>query len=313
MTSPVLLTAFNRPDETSRVLNAIRAYAPTQLCVAVDGPRLDRPGEAARCAEVIRVLDNVDWDCRVERLIRAENLGCRRAMEGAIDWFFDSVPEGIILEDDCLPSPDFFRFCDELLERYRDDDRVAMVSGTNVLGAWRPGDASYFFGYGAVWGWASWRGAWGRSADHLVGISSRQARACVERTLGRNRWRKLEPALQAVAAGELDTWDYPWVFALAARGQVSAVSAVNLVSNIGFGPGATHTTSRGGALDRIEILELENPLRHPDGVVFDRDFDARWQAIEAPGRWARLGRRLPPTVRSVARSLRTARCHRGSR
>lgn len=306
MTSPVLLTAFNRPGETGRVLDAIRSYAPRQLFVAVDGPRSERPGEAARRAEVVRVLDNVDWDCRVERLIRTENLGCRRAMEGAVDWFFDAVREGIILEDDCLPSPDFFRFCDELLERYRDDDRVAMVSGTNVLGEWRPSDASYLFGQGSIWGWASWRRAWRRSADHLVGLSSPQACARAERTLGRSRWRQLKPALLSVSAGTLDTWDYPWVFALAARGQMSAVPAVNLVTNIGFGPEATHTTSQGGAYDQLEILKLEDPLRHPDRLVFDREFETRCQALEAPGRWARLGSRLPPTVRSAARSLRAA-------
>lgn len=307
MASPVLLTAFNRPEETRRVLNAIRRYAPTQLYVAIDGPRSDLTVDANRCAEVVRLLDRVDWDCRVKRLIRTENLGCRRAMEGAIDWFFESVPEGIILEDDCLPSPGFFRFCDELLARYRDDDRVAMVCGTNVLGEWRPNESSYFFGPGAVWGWASWSRAWGCSADHLVGLGSPHARAIAERTLGLGRWRKLEPLLLAVESGELDTWDYPWAFAVAAQGQLAALPAVNLVSNIGFGPDATHTTSQGGVLDEIGIRNLEDPLNHPAEVVLDREFDVRWQAIEAPSRLARIEARLPPPARSLVQSLRRPR------
>lgn len=306
MTSPVLLTAFNRPRETRLVIDAIRRYAPSHMYIAVDGPRSNRPHDASRCAEVVRILERVDWDCQVERLIRAENLGCRRSMAGAVDWFFESVPEGIILEDDCVPSADFFCFADELLERYRDDDRVAMVSGTNVLREWRPTDASYFFGQGAVWGWASWRRAWGHSSQHLAGLASRTACATARRTLGSARWRQLKPKLRAVASGELDTWDYPWVFEFAARGQVAAIPAVNLVSNIGFGPEATHTTSTDGSLARLETLRLEDPLRHPEGVVVDREFDARWQALEvaAAGRGARLGRRLPPPVRSVLRWLR---------
>jgi hypothetical protein len=309
MTSPVLITAFNRPDETRRVLDAIRRYAPTELYITVDGARPDRPGEAAKCAQVVDVLDQVDWDCRVERLVRTENLGCRRAMDGAIDWFFGSVPQGIILEDDCVPSPDFFRFCDELLERFQDDDRVGMVSGTNVLGAWRPTPASYFFGFGAVWGWASWRRAWGRAADHVAGIDSRQARANAERTLGQSRWRMLEPGVRAVAAGTLDTWDYPWVFSLAAHGQVAALPAVNLVSNIGFGLTATHTTVGGGALDQIAVSRLEDPLLHADRIDFDREFDARWQALERTrsSRLARVRGRLPSKVRSIPRSLRRVR------
>jgi hypothetical protein len=286
MTAPVLLTAFNRPVETARVLDAIRGYAPTQLFLAVDGPRAGVPGETESCAEVVRVLEGVDWTCEVERLVRNENLGCRRAMEGAIDWFFEHVPEGIILEDDCLPSPDFFRLCDVLLDTYRDDQAVGMICGTNVLGEWRPSGASYFFGVGAVWGWASWRRAWGRAADHLVALGSPDACATAERLLGSARWRTLHTRLRAVARGELDTWDYPWVFALAARGQLAVLPAVNLVTNIGFGPGATHTVAEGGALDGLAVLELEDPIRPADQVVFDREFDARWQALEAP-RWRR--------------------------
>lgn len=305
MTAPVLLTVFNRPTETRQVLDAVRRYAPSELYIAVDGPRPDRPQDESLRNEVISVLDGVDWDCRVERLIRSENVGCRRSMDTAIDWFFDAVEGGIILEDDCVPSPDFFRFCDELLERYRDDERVAMISGANVLQEWRPTDASYFFGYGAVWGWASWRRAWGRSSQHLDGLRSREARDRAERTLGSSRWRRLERSAEAIASGTLDTWDYAWVFAFAARGQLAALPAVNLVSNIGFGPEATHTTAVDSALARLATPSLETPLRHPTAVVRDREFDARWEALDAPafGRWGQLGRWLPARVRSRLHSL----------
>lgn len=309
MKSPVLLMAFNRVEELSRVLHAIRRYEPAQLYLAVDGPRSDRPSEVVRHAKVVRMLDHIDWDCEVKRLIRDENLGCRRAVEGAIDWFFNSVPEGIILEDDCVPSPDFFRFCEALLDRYRDDERVAMVSGTNVLGEWRANDASYFFGYGAVWGWASWSRAWRNSAEHLAAFRTAEACANAAQTVGEGRWRRLETSMHAVAMGELDTWDYPWVFALAARSQLAALPAVNLVSNIGFGRGATHTTTEGGALGGLRVLPLEDPMRHPARVYFDREFDVRWQALEASaaGWWARLPRRLRVVARRVTGVVKGSR------
>jgi hypothetical protein len=230
-------------------------------------------------------------------------------MESAIDWFFERVPEGVVLEDDCLPSPDFFRLSDELLDRYRDDEGVGMVCGTNVLGEWRPSGASYFFGVGAVWGWASWRRAWGSGAEHLAAFESRDARANAEQLLGPKRWRTLEARVRAVASGALDTWDYPWVFALAARRQMAALPAVNLVSNIGFGPDATHTVAKGGALDGLAVLQLEDPIRHPDQVAFDEEFDARWQALEAPRwrRWPGVDRLHAGTVGSIARLRGRAR------
>jgi hypothetical protein len=179
----VLLTGFNRPDAIARVLDAVRRYRPATLFVAMDGPRIDRPGEAERCAAARGAVAAVDWPCEVEYLLRNENLGCRRAMAEAIDWFFDHVEDGIIIEDDCLPSPGFFPFVESLLDRYRDDERVAMISGTNVLRKWRPRGESYFFGsYGAVWGWATWRRAWQHADTRLAGLESPSLVAAARRS-----------------------------------------------------------------------------------------------------------------------------------
>ena len=121
---------FNRPDTTKQVFETIRKARPAQLFVAADGPRENRPDEAEKCAEVRRIVDNgIDWDCKVHRLYRDKNLGCKIACSSAIDWFFEHVDEGIILEDDTLPHPTFFQFCEELLKRYRDDERIMLISG----------------------------------------------------------------------------------------------------------------------------------------------------------------------------------------
>ena len=130
--SPVLFLVFNRPDTTRRVLEAIRQAQPSQLFIAADGPREGKSGEAEKCADVRRIVnEGIDWDCEVKTLFRDKNLGCKVAVSRAIDWFFEHVEEGIILEDDCLPHPTFFRFCEELLNKYRDDERIGQISGDN--------------------------------------------------------------------------------------------------------------------------------------------------------------------------------------
>lgn len=151
--TPVLFTVFNRPACTRRVFEAIRRAAPRRLFIACDGPRPERPEEAPLVSQVRGIVAEVDWECEVATLFREENLGCRNAMSSAISWFFSEVEEGIILEDDCLPDPTFFRYCRELLERYRDDERVMNISGVNSLlrGA-ELGDNYYFSRYPHIWG-----------------------------------------------------------------------------------------------------------------------------------------------------------------
>ena len=159
--SPVLFLVFNRPDTTQRVFDAIRAAQPPRLYVAADGPRAGDPAEAERCAAVRRIATAVDWPCELVTLIRPENLGCKRAVSSAITWFFEYEPEGIILEDDCLPDPSFFGYCDALLEHYRDDDRIMCISGDNFISAHcRTRPQLLFFSLCHIWGWASWARAW---------------------------------------------------------------------------------------------------------------------------------------------------------
>lgn len=161
LSTPVLFVVFNRPETTSRVFNSIRNARPARLYVAADGPRAMREGEAQRCVEVRRIASAVDWPCEVRTLFRDENIGCRRSVSGAISWFFEHEPEGIILEDDCLPDASFFSYCATLLERYRIEPRVMAITGNNFQPSMEGYSASYYYSiYNHVWGWASWRRAW---------------------------------------------------------------------------------------------------------------------------------------------------------
>ncbi len=159
--SPVAFLVFNRPETTRKVFAEIARTRPPKLLVVADGPRRDQPGESDRCAEVRRIIEGVDWDCEVLTNYAEENMGCERRVSSGIDWVFANVDEAIFLEDDCLPHPSFFRFCDEMLKRFRNNDKIMTICGDNFQFGSRPSSFSYYFSrYCHIWGWASWRRAW---------------------------------------------------------------------------------------------------------------------------------------------------------
>src|SRR5712692_5523584 len=145
LTTPVALIIFNRPETTARVFAEIAKARPSRLLLVADGPRLDHPEDVEKCTATRAIVEQVDWPCEVLTNFSEANLGCKMRPVSGINWVFENVEEAIILEDDCLPHPSFFPFCQELLERYRDDQRVMMIGGTNLLGEWRTGAQNYFF------------------------------------------------------------------------------------------------------------------------------------------------------------------------
>ncbi|MEW6491011.1 MAG: glycosyltransferase family 2 protein, partial [Cyanobacteriota bacterium] len=161
MKTPVVFIIFNRPDTTQKVFEAIRQAHPPLLFVIADGPRPNKPGEDQKCAATRAIIDQVDWDCEVLTNYSEINLGCERRVSSGLNWVFDTVEEAIILEDDCLPHPTFFSFCEELLDYYRNDQRVMVITGQNVQFGRKRTDYTYYFSrYNHCWGWASWRRAW---------------------------------------------------------------------------------------------------------------------------------------------------------
>ena len=263
MIPPILFLIFNRLDTTTRVFKAIRQARPPRLYIAADGPRLAYSGEAEQCAEARRIATAVDWPCEVRTLFRDRNLGCREAVSGGITWFFTCEPEGIILEDDCLPHPTFFTYCAELLAHYREDERVMVISGDNTIPASFPTAHSYCFTrFPLIWGWASWSRAWRRY--DFRGFKQADRRAAIRRVEASgwftSHW---ESIYQKVASGEIDTWDYVWNYSVWANDGLATIPSVNLVRNIGFGESATHTMSPENPRAHIPVKALEFPLIHP--------------------------------------------------
>lgn len=273
--SPVLFLVFNRPDMTAEVFEAIRKAKPARLYVAGDGPRDGVHSDLRLVEETRRIATEVDWPCHVETLFMESNLGCKAAVSGAITWFFENELEGIILEDDCLPSPDFFFFCDELIERYRDDPKVMAITGNNFQNGITRGPASYYFStYPHVWGWATWRRAW-RLFD--AGLSSWQDPKERIRTLSLLRTKREKKywsnILSRVSQGRLPTsWAYPWTGSVFQRAGLTATPNVNLVTNIGFGADSTHTSDSSSPFANMPSGNL-GQLVHPEVVQVDDEAD----------------------------------------
>jgi len=272
-TPAVLFLIFNRPDTTAEVFAAIRRARPTRLYVAADGPRPGRDGEAALCDQTRRIATAVDWPCNVLTLFRETNLGCGAAVGGAVSWFFEHEPEGIILEDDCLPDASFFPYCAELLERHRRDERIMCIAGFNSAPEPFAGSDSYTYSaLPAIWGWASWRRAWAHFDPLALGSPTlrQDIRAVCKDKVFENTFVE---AFARTASGELDTWDYVWNYCVWAQRGLTCIPRVNLVRNIGFGEDATHTTDADHPRGKLEARSLEFPLRHPATVARDRPFE----------------------------------------
>jgi len=274
--SPVLFLIFNRPDTTRRVFEAIRQAQPSQLFIAADGARDTKEGEDKKCREVRKIVDKgVDWDCQVHRLYREKNLGCKIAVSSAIDWFFEHVEEGIILEDDCLPHTAFFRYCEELLMRYQDDKRIMHISGCNFIEYTHKGQESYFFSkYCSVWGWATWRRAWKTYDVNIEKWPEIRAKGLHRLFLENGEIRVRQAQWDSIRSG-FNTWDYQWTFAMLINNSLSIAPKKNLISNIGFGRNATHTTRKRSRIANYPDQPIEFPLVHPRIIVANKDYDKK--------------------------------------
>jgi hypothetical protein len=212
---PLLILAFNRPDTTRRVLEAVRAARPSRLYFAVDGPRANQSEDAAAVQEVRELTREIDWDCDTRTLFPEHNLGCKLAVSQAITWFFSEVEAGIILEDDCVAEPSFFAFAGELLERYRDDHRIAMVSGDNFQQGRRRTAYSYYFSrYAHIWGWATWADRWRSVSIDDLDLPG------IRRAILNDDWLGSGPFIRMYwldiveyqAADKFDSWGYSVAF-----------------------------------------------------------------------------------------------------
>lgn len=286
--TPVILLIFNRPEPTKRVFAEIARVKPIMLLIVADGPRPDRPDDVHKCEAARKIVERIDWPCEVLTNYSDANLGAKRAVASGLTWAFEKVEEAIILEDDCLPHPTFFRYCEELLSRYHDDERIWVISGANH----HPGtrrknyNYSYYFSrYNHVWGWASWRRAWRYFDVDMKLWPEVSSRGWLFDILGDSTaadyWTEI---FDCVCRGEIDAWDYQWTFACWIHNGLSILPRVNLISNIGFGDGATHTRDSQSPFANLPVEAMEFPLLHPPFVIRNTQADNITQKRNFEGR-----------------------------
>lgn len=269
---PILFLVFNRPETTARVFEKIKEIKPRRLFIAADGPREGREGEKEKC-EAVRdlVLKNIDWPCEAKTLFRAQNLGCGKAVSGGISWFFEHVDEGIILEDDTLPAHSFFEFCKILLDRYRNADKVKMIGGSNYSNREIECKSTYYFtAFPHIWGWATWKRTWDEYDFTLNSIREDEVRGLLRKYFQSreviNSWVN---NYDIVKDGKTFPWDFQLGFSILKNGGFNIVSATNIVTNIGFGAEATHTTSENDELANATLTEVSH-IVHPEKITIDK-------------------------------------------
>lgn len=267
MKKAILFLTFNRLDTTQRVFEEIKKAKPPRLYLASDGARENKEGEK----EIVQktrdfILNNIDWNCEVKTLFRDKNLGCGPAVSGAITWFFEQEEDGIILEDDCLPHPSFFNFCEELLDYYKDDKRVWHIAGDQFVSNFDNGASYYFAKNMHCWGWASWADRWRDYEFDLTNYDEKNIEKFSKNKNVQEYWRGV---LNRVKSGEANTWDYQWMFCIIKNDGLCINPAKNLISNIGFGDNSTHTSDKDNPMANMITCEIDKII-HPKEIGIDQ-------------------------------------------
>ena len=298
---PVLFIVFNRIDHAQQVFNVLRQLKPKHLYLAADGPRINRLSDIKGCREARELALQVDWPCEIHTRFLESNHGCKRAVSSAISWFFEHVDEGIILEDDCVPNLSFFSFCADLLERYRDDERVMQISGNNFLPVGRNTGASYYFSaLNDIWGWATWRRAWRHFDLSMPNYPEFKRRRLLEsyvEDLAIVKW--LEVYLDAAYQTDGSVWSSQWIYAIARQNGLTIVPSVNLVVNIGFDNVGTHSSSDSWRYYRTFKSEDMGALIHPSSIGVNREADKlRFEVIRKTDPIFFVSNRIRAAIRS---------------
>lgn len=303
--TPVALIIFNRPALTRRVFAAVRDAQPRRLFVIGDGARTEREGESEKVEEARRIIEEVDWECEVQTHFSDVNLGCKARVSTGLDWAFDQAESLIILEDDCLPEPSFFGYCEALLHRFANDDRVMMISGDNFQPQRRSSNSYYFSRWAHIWGWASWRRAWKHFDVEIESWPAMKATGQLREMFGSEaEYQHWSNTLDRQHAGLIDTWDFPWQYACWVRQGLTILPEVNLISNLGFGDDATHTTDGQSRLANLPTHDIGS-LVHPDWIAVDQEADAwTWETIFRDVGSEKSARKKSPWYRRLSNRLR---------
>jgi len=273
--TPVLILCFNRPDHLKELLKALSIVKPVNIYVSSDGPRVERQDDLDAVAQCRRLIDTIDWPCRIRKKFNERNLGMKRAVISAISWFFSEEPEGIILEDDCIPHPSFFEFCTEMLSYYRDNQSIMHIAGTNQQFGKKIGEGSYYFSsFPAIWGWASWRRVWDLYDEEMSAYPMIESKNILWTIMPNETVvNHLHKVLRLTYEKQALTWDHQLGISIIAHKGLCIVPNVNLITNIGVPKVNINGKWMECVVSRIPSQAIEKPYIHPAKLIHDIEAD----------------------------------------
>ena len=280
--TPVAIFIFNRPHCTEQLVHALAVVRPANLFVIADGPR--NTSDIELCEQTRAIIDQIDWPCTIVKRYATSNIGCRESIPNGLNWVFEQVDACIILEDDCIPQPSFFPFCQELLSRYKHDERVMTVGGHRSDGPNELGTESYYFSkYPSVWGWATWKEKWAKYDLNMHQWAELKDSKWLDDVLQTSKaaayWSRMFDQMK----NGLDAWDYALAYSCWLHNGLSIRSRVNMISNVGFGNDATHTHQTEMADIYANPIDIEFPLKHPPAISIDKEIDNRIEWVSFSG------------------------------
>ena len=282
--SPVLFIIFNRPSCTKRVFEEIKKAKPRKLFIAADGPRLDHPDDLSSCEKSRNIINQVDWNCDLKTMFRNNNLGCKYGPISAINWFFENVDKGIILEDDCFPDQSFFMYCTELLELYENNSKILSISGHN-FGLNRNKNTYLFSRFMNMWGWATWKDRAEKVDYSMKKWKNKKLKVLFliirlgSPLLGDFDWKWIKKwynTFNNCIKKNQTSWDYHWIFYGINQKMLNIVPNTNLIKNIGFGEDATHTKDKNHLISKIEVKGIELPLIKNNNEKYDKSYEIEY-------------------------------------
>jgi hypothetical protein len=280
---PVLLIAYNRPEHTVKVLDAIKKQKPRKLFVFQDGISAGNDDDKINHQDVRRLLtEKPNWDCELNTYFPTKNLGCGPGPASAITWFFENVGEGIILEDDAVPSDDFFQFAEELLGLYKEDNSVNVIGSMHLDGKWY-GDGSYHFSMANrnLCAWATWKRSWEYFDYSMQNINSMQLRNALKKygcsLLEIEYWNERLVEIKKDCLNHT-SWDMQFLMSIWLNQGKGIFPNRNLSTNIGFGANATHTTSENHIAANVASHSIL-PIHHPTNQKINRKADLNYHKL----------------------------------
>jgi hypothetical protein len=274
MNIPTLLLVFNRPHETQILIKRLSHFKPKKIYIFSDGPRDNYKLDIDKCNKVKKIIEGISWKCEIKKNYLKKNLGCKKAVSKGISWLFKYEEKGIILEDDCIPSRDFFDFCRLSLKKFRNDNKIGSITGNNFLNNRIKIKNSYYFSkYAHCWGWATWRNRW-KLYDIEIGFwndwkKTKYFENLFNTEIEKNYWLKI---FNNVKENKIDSWAYPWNLCLWYHGKLVVIPKFNLVKNIWYGKNATRTYLKTDNLT-YKVKKMKKPYNHEYGKFINQQAD----------------------------------------